>query len=98
MPIWASHHPLRPRLNVETHYSLQAIAVVVPAFVSIKEVLTGGNLILATIAGALAVGAGVWAYRKQRTQAETALLEKLKAELEYTEALGRATRRPPAKR
>lgn len=82
-------------------YGTQATLVAVPASVSVTEALTGGNLVLASVAGLLAVFAGVWAYRKQKTQTETAQLQKLKAELEYQEALNRAIRppvKPPAKR
>lgn len=70
-------------------YFRQAIAVTVPATISVEQVLTGGNLLLATLAGILAVLAGVWAYRKQRTMAEEAQIRKEIAELELQRELDR---------
>lgn len=77
---------------MDSHYARQVIAITVPATISVEQVLTGGNLILATLAGIMAVLAGVWAYRKQRTLAETAELDKHRAELLLQRELDRSNR------
>lgn len=76
-------------MNASHNYLRQLLAVTVPATVSVEQALTGGNLLLATLAGILAVLAGVWAYRKQRTLAEVAELDKQIAELKLQRELGR---------
>lgn len=70
-------------------YCPRAIATALPAGLSVEQVVTGGNLILATIAALLAVLAGRWALRKTRLEAETAELNKARAELELQRELGR---------
>ncbi len=74
---------------MDPHYARQVIAITIPATVSVEQVLTGGNLLLATAAGMLAVGAGVWAYRKQRILAEIAELDKQRAEFRLQRELER---------
>lgn len=68
-------------------YTKQLLATVVPASFSITEVISGGNLMAATIAAGLAVLAGRWALKKQRLQAETAEIDKQIAELKLQRAL-----------
>lgn len=73
------------------HYALQATAVVAPASVSVIEVIKGGNLLLASAAALLALLAG-----RQRTEAETAELNKQIAELQLQRELDRdRSPRPP---
>lgn len=75
-------------------YPKQLLAVIVPAGISVEQVLKGGNLLLAFFAGVLAVIAGYWAYRKQRTQAEKAEIELAEAEARYQRELDRDSRPP----
>ncbi len=77
-------------------YVLRALATVVPAGLSIEQVVSGGNLLLAFVAAVLAVLAGRWALRKTRLEAETAELNKERAEIELQAALDRARPAPPA--
>jgi hypothetical protein len=71
------------------HYAVQVLATAVPSAVTINEVVSGGNLLLATAAALLAVLAGRWALRKQRIEARTAELNlqiaeyKLQRELDH---------------
>lgn len=68
-------------------YPFQVLAIVAPAALSIKEVVSGGNILLATAAALLAVLAGRWALRKQRLEAETAAINKEIAELKLRKEL-----------
>lgn len=74
---------------MDASYLRQAIAVTVPATISVEQVLSGGNLLLATAAGLLAIAAGCWAYRKQKTLAQVAELDKQIAELKLQRELDR---------
>ena len=76
-------------------YVAQVIAVVTPAGFSVAEVISGGNLLLATVAALLAVLAGRWALRKQHTEAESAELHKQIAELQLQRELDRQRTAPP---
>lgn len=76
-------------MSTSNHYFRQLLAVTLPAGFSVEQVLTGGNLLLALLAGLLAVLAGLWAYRKQRTLYETAELDKQIAELKLQRELDR---------
>lgn len=75
---------------MDSSYLRQAVAVTVPATISVEQVLSGGNLVLATLAGLLAVLAGIWAYRKQRTLAQVAELDKQIAELKLQRELNKS--------
>lgn len=79
---------------MDSHYARQVVAVTVPATISVEQVLSGGNLVLATVAGIFAALAGLWAYRKQKTLAEMAEMEKHMAELRLQRELERTTRPP----
>jgi AmiR/NasT family two-component response regulator len=68
-------------------YFKQLVAVALPAGISFTEVVSGGNLVAASLAAALAVAAGRWALKKQRLQAETADLEKQIAEIKLQKLL-----------
>ncbi len=74
-------------------YTVQAIATAIPTAITVEQVITGGNMLLASSAGFLAVLGGVWAWRKQRTQAKTAELERRIKLIELQEAQRRLTKR-----
>lgn len=70
-------------------YFSRLLATALPAGFSIEQVISGGNLLLATIAALLAVLAGRWAIRKTRLEAETAEINKTIAELALARELDR---------
>ncbi len=76
-------------------YYARCLATIIPAGVTIEQVISGGNLLLATCAGLLAVLAGRWALRKQRLEAEVAELKKQQAELELAAEYERQRTKPP---
>jgi hypothetical protein len=76
-------------------YFKQLLAVALPAGISFTEVVSGGNLMAASIAAGLAVAAGRWALKKQKAQAETADLEKQIAEIKLQKLLNEQGSRPP---
>lgn len=77
------------------HYGLQATLTAVPAAVTVTEVISGGNLLLATIAALLAILAGRWAIRRQRLDAETAQINKQIAEYKLQRERDHQYNRPP---
>ena len=79
---------------MRSSYPVQLLATVIPSAITIEQVISGGNLLLATVAALLAILAGRWALRKQRTQAETAELDKQRAELQLQRELDRARPAP----
>lgn len=74
---------------MDTLYLRQLLAVTIPATVTIEQVLSGGNLLLATAAGLLAILAGVWAYRKQKTLSQVADMQKQIMELKLQRELNK---------
>jgi hypothetical protein len=62
-------------------FTFRFTATALPAGVSIKEVITNGNLLLASAAAIIAFLSGVWAYRKHKTEAMTAKINQEIAEM-----------------